>query len=275
VTAGRPSAFTVRAARSAGTQPDADLAHASVTDPEGALVAVDARGRTVGSAVAAVREDTLLLLSLEVNAADRGRGAGRSLLAAARAYGTARGAGALEVLAPDEPAALGFLLRDGLSVRTLVLSMAAKASPEAPASFGALHAVGPGAPLSGWIAALDRETRGFFRPREWARWGEIGRVVSLRRAGRAVAIGALRTGPSGAVLGPIAARTPESAAELLALLVASSKGERLSLELPADSRALLLAASRFGFRALSTRVLLADRKRGDLRRYAGGGGRFF
>jgi hypothetical protein len=52
-------------------------------------------------------------------------------------------------------------------------------------------------------------------------------------------------------------------------------GRRFSLALPAEARTLLLAAASLGFTAVSTRVLLADRRRGDLRRYAGGGGRFF
>jgi hypothetical protein len=148
-------------------------------------------------------------------------------------------------------------------------------APAFRASPASLHAVSPGAPLYGWIAALDRETRGFARPRDWARWAAAGHVVSQRRGGRPAAIGAWSTGPSGAALGPIAARTPEAAAELLPLLVPFAGGRRFSLALPAEARTLLLAAASLGFTAVSTRVLLADRRRGDLRRYAGGGGRFF
>jgi hypothetical protein len=237
-------------------------------------VAADPEGRVYGSAAVAVREDALLVLALEVSAAHRGKGVGHALLAAARAYGAARGARALEVLAPEDPSALSFFLGEGLSLRTLVLGMAGEA-PAFQASAASLHAVSPGAPLYGWIAALDRETRGFARPRDWARWAAEGHVVSQRRGGRTAAIGAWSTGPSGAALGPIAGRTPEAAAELLPLLVPLAGGRRLSLALPAEARTLLLAAASLGFRAVSTRVLLADRKRGDLRRYAGGGGRFF
>jgi GNAT superfamily N-acetyltransferase len=275
VPARKPPPVSIRPARPGEVPPDADLAHARATDPDGAFVAADPEGRVYGSAAAAVREDALLLLALDVSAAHRGQGVGRALLAAARAYGAARGTRALEVLAPEDPPALSFFLRAGLSVRTLVLGMAVEASAVPQAFAASLHAVSPGAPLYGWIAALDRETRGFARPRDWARWAAAGRVVSLKRGGRAAAIGAWNMAPSGATLGPIAARTPEAAAELLPLLVPLAGGRRFSLALPAEARTLLLAAASLGFSAVSTRVLLTDRRRGDLRRYAGGGGRFF
>ena len=238
-------------------------------------MAVDSEGRVAGSAAVAVREDALLLLSLEVTASHRGKGAGHALLEAARAYGAARRVRALEVLAPDDPSALAFFLGAGLFLRALVLEMSAEACAKAEAKGAPLHAVGSAASLYGWIAALDRETRGFARPRDWAWWAAEGNVVSLKRGGRAVALGAWSTGPDRAALGPIAAKTPEAAADLLPLLVSRAGGKRLSLALPAEARTLLLAAASLGFRAVSTRLLLADRRRGDLRRYAGGGGRFF
>ncbi|MGZ5428477.1 MAG: GNAT family N-acetyltransferase, partial [Thermoanaerobaculia bacterium] len=208
-------------------------------------------------------------------AAHRGTGVGSALLAAARAYGAARGARALEVLAPLNPSSLAFFFRAGLSLRTLVLEMTAEVYGLAPGPGTSLNAVSPGASLYGWIAALDRETRGFARPRDWARWAQEGHVVSWKRAGRPVALGAWHPGPRGTALGPIAARAPERAADLLPLLASRAGGKRFSLALPAEARALLVAAARFGFAPVSTRVLLGERRRGDLRRYAGGGGRFF
>jgi GNAT superfamily N-acetyltransferase len=284
VAAKNPLAVTIQAARPGEAAPppgDADLAHASATDPDGAFVARDTEGRVVGTAWAAVREDTLLLLALEVGAAHRGHGVGRSLLSAARAYGAARGARSLEVLAPDEPSALAFFLHAGLSLRSLILGFEAAAAPRPPTRGAPLAPVGPGAPLSGWIAALDRETRGFARPRDWSRSAEGGRLLSLKRGGRPVALGAWHEGTKGEAkataiaLGPIAAKTPGAAADFLPMLAARSSGRRLSLTLPSEARTLLLAAGALGFRAVSTRVLLADLPRGDFRRYAGGSGRFF
>jgi GNAT superfamily N-acetyltransferase len=280
---------TIRTAGPEGADlptPDRDLAHARSTDPDGAFVAHDAEGRLLGSAWAAVREDTLLLLKLDVEAAHRGRGVGGALLAAARAYGAARGARSLEVVAPNEPAALAFFLRAGLSFRALVLGLETAAiagERRDPARSPALAPVGPGAALSGWIAALDRETRGFARPRDWGRSVDEGRVVSLKRGGRPVSVGAWDEGTKGetreavtaAALGPLAAKTPEAAAEILLLLAARLSGKRLSLTRPSEAGTLLAAAAALGFRAVSTRTLLTDRRRGDLRRYAGGGGRFF
>ena len=234
----------------------------------------------MGTASAAVREDTLLLLALDVGAAHRGKGVGRSLLAAARAYGAARGALSLEVVVPDEPSALAFFFGAGLSLRALVLGMEAAAAGDlaargGPARWAPLAPVGPGAPLSGWIAALDRETRGFARPRDWGRRAADGHVVSLERGGRPVALGAWDDGTRATALGPIAAKTPEAAADFLPMLAARSPGKRLSLALPSEARMLLDAAGALGFRAVSIRALLTNRRRGDLRRYAGGGGRFF
>lgn len=278
VAAKRPLAVTVRTARPGEAVPpagDADIAYARTTDPDGAFVARDAEGRVLGLACAAVREDALLLIALDVGAAHRGSGVGLALLTAVRAYGSARGARSLEVLAPDESSALAFFLRAGLSLRTLVLGMEAEPVPAAPQPVAALAAVGPGAPLSGWIAALDRETRGFARPRDWGHRAAGGHVVSLKRGGRPVALGAWDEGTRETALGPIAAKTPEAAADILSMLAARFHGTRLSLALPVEARVLLLAAGALGFRAVSTRVLLTDRRRGDLRRYAGGGGRFF
>jgi hypothetical protein len=90
-----------------------------------------------------------------------------------------------------------------------------------------------------------------------------------------VALGAWHPGSRATALGPIAARTPERAADFLPFLASRAGGERFSLALPAEARALLVAAASFGFQPVATRVLHGERKRGDLRRYAGGGGPFF
>ena len=238
-------------------------------------MAVDQKGRPVGSALAVVREDALLLLALSVTAECRGQGIGSALLAAARAYGAARGARALDVLVPEDPSTLAFFLRAGLSVRSLILDLTSETSAAAAPSGSSLDPVPAGPSLYGWVATLDRETRGFARPREWARWAQEGRVFSWRRSGRPVAVGAWQSGPAGIALGPIAARTPEGAADFLPLLTSRAGGVRFSLALPAEARALLVAAGHLGFRPVSTRVLLGERRRGELRRYAGGGGVFF
>jgi len=57
--------------------------------------------------------------------------------------------------------------------------------------------------------------------------------------------------------------------------VSRAGGKRFTLALPAEARALLKRASSLGFGPVSTHVLLGERRRGDLRRYAGGGGLIF
>lgn len=269
--------LSIRPARAGEIRPgNADVAHALLTDPDGAFVAVDSAGRLAGFAVAAVREDTLLLVDLEVESVDRAKGAGRALLAAVRAHGAALRAAFVEAVVPADPATLAFFLRGGLTVRSLLLDHERAAAPPPRAQGGTLHSLGLGTPLTGWVADLDRETRGFARPRDWARSMAGGEVVSLKRGGRPQALGAIEEPARGvAAIGPIAAKSPEAAVELLAHLVARSRARVLTLTIPAENRGLLIAAAACGFRPAGARVLVASRRRGDFRRYGGGSGRFF
>lgn len=247
------------------------------TDPDGALVAADDDGRIFGRAAAAVREDALLLARLEVDPAARGGGVGRALLEAVRAYGAARRARALEALAPSGAEGVAFLLRAGLSLRTLVLTFGG-APPGTAAGVGALEPVGFGAALSGWVADLDRETRGFARVPEWERAVAQGQVLALRRRGRPEAVGALRRSGTRAWIGPAAGRSPEAAAQLLVALAAragASGASRLVVRLPAEADALLEAARRMGLAAEEAIPFLALRRRGDFRRIAGAPGALF
>jgi hypothetical protein len=224
-----------------------------------------------------VREDALLLARLEVDFAHRGRGIGRALLEGVRAYGSGRRARALEALAPAGPDGVAFLLRAGLSLRTLVLSFAG-APPARTTGTGPLDPVGLGAPLSGWVADLDRETRGFARPAEWERAVAKGEVLALRRRGRPEAVGALRFSGSTAWIGPAAGRSPEAASQLFLALAAragSSGASRLVIRVPAEAAPLLEAARRLGLAAREAIPLLALRRRGDFRRLAGAPGPLF
>jgi GNAT superfamily N-acetyltransferase len=247
------------------------------TDPDGALVAAAEDGRILGRAAAAVREDALLLARLEVEPAARRGGVGRALLEAVRAYGAARRARALEALAPSGAEGVAFLLGAGLSLRTLVLTFAG-APPKSAAGAGALEPVGFGAALSGWVADLDRETRGFARVPEWERAVAAGEVLALRRRGRPEAVGALRRAGTRAWIGPAAGRSPEAAAQLLVALAAragASGASRLVVRVPAEAAALLSAARSLSLVAGEAIPLLALRRRGDFRRIAGSPGIMF
>ncbi len=277
MSAPRSVSFGVRPAR-AGEWPKAAADAALLTtDPDGVLVAVAPDGRVLGRAAAAVREDALLLARLEVDPPHRGGGIGRALLEAVRAYGAARRARALEALAPSGAAGVAFLLDAGLSLRTLVLSFAGP-PPKGASGTGALEPVGLGAPLAGWVAALDRETRGFARVAEWERAVTNGEVLALRRRGRPEAVGALRRAGGAAFIGPAAGRSPEAAAQLLLALAAragASGASRLVVRIPAEASALLAAARRAGLSAGEAIPLLGVRRRGDFRRLAGAPGPLF
>jgi len=277
VTVPKAAPFRVRTARAGEwpkSGPDAALL---ATDPDGALVASSEDGRVLGRAAAAVREDALLLARLEVDPAHRGAGVGSALLEAVRAYGAARRARALEALAPSGPEGVTFLLRAGLSLRTLVLSFTG-APPTRAGRTVPLEPVGFGAPLSGWVADLDRETRGFARPAEWERAVARGEVLALKRRGRPEAVGALRFSGATAWIGPAAGRSPEAAAQLFLALAARSGvsgASRLVVRIPAEAAPILEAARRAGLTAGEAIPLLALRRRGDFRRLAGAPGPLF
>ena len=249
--------------------PDAALL---ATDPDGVLVAASPDGRILGRAAAAAREDALLIARLEVAPESRGRGVGRALLSAVRAYGVSRRARALEALAATGADGVAFLLRAGLSLRTLVLVFTG--APSGGARGPTLEPVGLAA-LSGWVADLERETRGFSRTPEWERAALRGEVLSLRRRGRPDAVGALRRAAGTAWIGPVVGRSPDAAAELLAALANRAGGPRAAVRLPAEASALLEAARRCGLSAAEAAPLLAVRRRGDFRRLAGAPGALF
>jgi GNAT superfamily N-acetyltransferase len=276
VTATRPLSFRVRPARPAEWPKAAPDAALLATDPDGVLVAGAPDGRILGRAAAAAREDALLLARLEVEPAHRGRGVGRALLDAVLSYGASRRARALEALAGGGPEGAAFLLRAGLSVRTLVLAFGG--APPAAARALALESVALGAPLSGWVADLDREARGFARTPEWERAIAKGEVFAVRRRGRPESVGALRRSGATAWIGPVSGRSPEAAASLLAGLAArahASGAARLVVRLPAEAAALLETARRMGLAAEEAIPLLALRRRGDFRRLAGAPGPLF
>jgi len=257
----------------------ADLLHALATDPEGVFAAGREGTAVLGLAAGAVRADVLSVVHLEVARAARGKGAGAALWAAVWSYGASRGARTVEFLQPADEATLGFLLGMGLPVRGVALRLRAS-SPRLPAASQLLLTPMPqGAPLTGWVADLDRETRGFPRSADWSFWARRGsELFAARRRGRPVAIGALTLTPKHAALGPIASATPETASELLLALAGEAirrKAVRMEVTLPSEARLLLAAALRAGFRLVGSFPLLGGRSRGDLRKYAASPTAFF
>ncbi len=272
------AAFALRPA-APGDPGSAAFRHALRADPEGAYVAVDGVGAPVGRAAGSVREDTLRLATLEVEEAARGRGVGSALFDAVRAYGGARGASALETECPLEPASLAFAAKKRLPVRTLVLALELSKAPEDAGRPSALEVEPfvPGAGLSGWVAALERETRGYALTPDWPLWLRGGgRAFALRRGGRPEGIAAIfaeEEHQNVVHIGPLSAKTPTSASAALAplsVLARASGARRVTVSVSADARLLLDVALGLGFRVTGARALLSTRPRGDLRRTIGG-----
>ena len=270
----KPPAVVVRPPRKdewPKAAPDEDLL---ATDPDGVFVAVAPDGRVVWRAAAAVREDALLLARLDAEPSRLSDAVSHALLEAIRAYGASRRTRLFEAVAPGEPASVAFLLRAGLSLRTLVLTFAGATARDVRED-ATLANVGLGAALSGWVADLDREARGFARTPDWERAVASGTVFALRRGGRPTAVGALWRKGETAALGPVLGRSPEASAALLLALAARAGAPRLSVRLPAEAGALLAAVRRLGLAATKCVPLLTDRKRGDFRSLAGAPGLLF
>jgi hypothetical protein len=269
-------ALTLRAAREADAR-DRLFKHALGTDPEGSFVAQSEDGRVVARAAAVVRGDTLRVLVLEVDERARGEGAGSALLDAVRAYGASRGTRGIEAEIPLVPSALAFAARRRLSVTTLVLSLALDGAPAPLREAGAALAVAPftpGAGLSGWVAGLENETRGYARTPDWSAWlgAKEARAFAARRGGRPEAAAAVFAAGGTAHVGPLAARTPTAAAAALPLLVAEARragAERVTISAASGARLLLDVALSLGFRVTGGTALLGTRPKGDLRRALG------
>lgn len=256
-----------------------DLGHALATDPEGVFAAGAEGPPPLGLAAGVVRGDVLAVVHLEVVRAARGKGAGPALFSAVRSYGALRGARAVEFARPADEATLGFLLRAGVPVRGLALRLRARSPRIGEEATAPLTPLPVGAPLTGWVADLDRETRGFPRTADWSYWARTGsELFAARRRGRPEGIGALRIAGVRAFPGPVEAATPDAASDLLLALAAEAlrRGAReIEVTLPSEARVPLAALFRAGFSLAGTFPVLAGRSRGDLRRYAASPTSFF
>jgi GNAT superfamily N-acetyltransferase len=257
----------------------ADLRHAILTDPDGVFVAGEEGTVALGLAAGAVRGDVLQVVHLEVARAARGRGVGTALWGAVRSYGASRGVRVVEFARPADEATLGFLLEAGLPVRGVAFRLRARSPRVRTTPVPPITLLPTGSALTGWVADLDRETRGFPRSVDWSHWSRHGSQLFVARLrGRPVAIGAMTATPFGAALGPVAAATPEAASGLLLALAREAlvRGTpRIEATLPAEARFPLAEALRAGFRLAGSFTLLGGRSRGDLRRYTASPTAFF
>ena len=274
------TAVLVRPARETDLPTEArDLLHAYATDPEGVFAAGPEGSPPLGLAAGVVRGDALQVVHLEVVRAARGKGAGPALWKSVRAYGAARGVRSAEFARPADEATLGFLLGAGLPVRGVALRFRATSLRPSAATPVPLTPHPPGAPLSGWVADLDRETRGFPRAADWSYWTRHGtELFAARRRGRPEGLGALTLLGRRALLGPVAAVRPEAAAQIFLALAGEAlrrgAGE-IEATLPSEARLLVTEALRAGLRLAGSFPVLGSRLRGDLRRYVASPTSFF
>ena len=140
-------------------------AHAVATDPGGAFVAVGARGRVDGVAVATRREGLWGLTLLAVDPVAQDRGLGARLLARALAY--AETGDARMVLASQDPRAQHLYARAGFTPRPTVAARGAVAPRRRLPSARRVRA-GARRDVDGLCVDVDRRVRGFARPADLA-----------------------------------------------------------------------------------------------------------
>ena len=148
----------------------ARVGHALATDPAGAFVALGARGRVDGVAVATRREGLWGLTLLAVDPLAQDHGLGRRLLSRSLEY--AENADARMVLASHDPRAQHLYARAGFVPRPTVAARGVVARRRLP-SARRVRAGHPG-DLDGLCVEVDRRVRGFARPAD---------LAFLRRAG--------------------------------------------------------------------------------------------
>lgn len=264
----------------------AELLHAAATDPDGFLVArAHPEGPVVGRGVAVLRGETLLLLDLFVSPPERGHGIGTALFFSLKAYGRSRGARAFECAPPNELSSVAFLLKREVPLRSLVCRLSTNLTlgdpPRLRSGEWTLSPVPLGPALSGWVADLDREVRGFARTAEWNFWlknRKGNEVWALRRHGRPEGIARLSFDGKRASLGPIQTGRAADFAAIWSFLLSRARAlgaESATVAIPAASRLGLAAAYAANLRLVETTPFFSTLPRGDLRRYSGSGGVFF
>lgn len=134
------------------------LEHVTVTDPDGAFVAVDRRGRVDGVAVATRRDGLWGLTLLAVDPAAQERGLGGRLLARALSY--AQPGDARMVLASDDARAQHLYARAGFLPRPTVVARGIVARRGLPGTHRIREGGGDDIEL---CDAVDSEVRGFAR----------------------------------------------------------------------------------------------------------------
>jgi GNAT superfamily N-acetyltransferase len=225
--------------------------HLLAHDGERSFVA-EQDGRIVGFTAALVRDDCWFFSALFIDPAYQGRGVGRRLLDLAW-DGTQRRR--MTITEAIQPVSTGLYATRGLLPVTPVLGFTGQPAPGL--SGGALE---PANPTPEALRVIDLAAYGFDRAvdhRFWARTS--ARATLWLRAGEPCAYsyggGAFNWG---GLIGPVAGRDAESAAQALRAELAGSAGRDVNVDIPGSATALVQVALDAGLRLTDPGLLLVS-----------------
>ncbi len=261
------------------TAPDVTMVHFIKSDPEGAFVAVDAKGKLAGYTQALIRENEWYLGFLFVRPAYQSLGVGGKLLKRAMDYGRKNKEIARWALATFayNPQAIAIYSKHGMTPQSPVLAMTrdwTAGKPPRPAS-GACKASRVKQidhKLIARLTAFDRKVRGVARSEEHFFWSDSEAHHPLVFVDGRKIIGYGVVTNSGAI-GPIAAARSEDLVGILAAAMnygRSIGNTRQIVQVVGEN----VAAVRFlldnGFRIAETTLVMASERFSDPQRYIPG-----
>ena len=209
--------------------------HLLAEDGERCFVAEE-DGRVVAFCAAVAREDAWFLSALFVHPDVQARKVGRRLLELCWGTGFAR---RLTIADSIQPVSNGLYARLGLIPSTPILALEGEARGDVPAGLEAAE------PEAAALAALDRAAYGFDRALDHRFWSGRSRGTLWLRGGEPVAYS---YAVDAAMIGPIAARHPDDAADALRAELAQREGSHAEVEIPGSARELVAAALEAGLR---------------------------
>ncbi len=261
------------------TAPDTTMVHFIKSDPEGAFVAVDTKGKIAGYTQALIRENEWYLGFLFVRPMFQSLGVGGKLLKRAMDYGRKNkeiSRWALATFAYN-PQAIAIYSKHGMTPQSPVLAMTRaweEGKPPRPAK-GACTAkrlIESDHKLIARLTAFDRKIRGVARPEEHFFWSDSAAHHPLVFVDGRKIIGYCVVTNSGAI-GPVAAARAEDLVGILAAGInygLTIGHTRQIAQVVGENVEVVRFLLEQGFRIEETTLVMASERFSDQKRYIPG-----